>query len=82
VFFVRCIYLKVLKKVNRIKLLKIFNKISVGVFVNFSTINIIYTCGTMDSGLNRGRNFWYFDNQAKDWGMTCKGSFQINPLNF
>lgn len=82
VFFVRCIYLKVLEKVNRIKLLKIFNKISVGVFVNFSTINIIYTCWTMDSGLNRGHNYWYFDNQAKDWGMTCKGSFQINPLNF
>ena len=50
-------------------------KIIIVFLIVFSTLSIALETLTLSSGFGENLNYWYwnFDNEAKNWGMTCKG---------
>jgi hypothetical protein len=50
-------------------------KIIIVGFITFTTLNIAMDYIMIGNGFKKGFNYWYWDmnQEAKDWGMTCKG---------
>lgn len=49
----------------------------VGVLIVFTTLNVVSSYIMLGRGFDQNRNYWYFDlnNDAKDWGVKCKGTW-------
>ena len=70
---------KLIKRTSNNKIVIITYKISLGLLIMFSLLNISITYLGMGRGFNKNLNYWYwnFNNEAKDWGMTCEGEWKV-----
>lgn len=74
------IRLAILQMIEGTKNYKMFNGIYkgiVGVLIVFTTLNVAITYIMLGRGFDENSNYWYFDldNDAKDWGVECKGKW-------
>jgi hypothetical protein len=76
------IRLAILQLIERTRNNKMFNgiyKVIVGVLIVFTTLNVAINYIILGSGFGENSNYWYFDldNNAKDWGVECKGKWGV-----
>ena len=47
----------------------------IGIFILFTTFNIVIDCVMIGHGFGEGLNYWYWDlsNKANEWGVICDG---------
>ena len=74
------IRLAILQMIQGTKNYRSFNRICKGIFgvlIVFTTLNVAITYIMLGRGFDENSNYWYFDldNDAKDWGVECKGKW-------
>ena len=66
---------------THIKFIRMGYKSVITLLVLFSTLSILLESTCIGKGFEQGQNYWYwnFDQEARQWGMQCKGHVQFLP---
>tara|TARA_R110002050_G_scaffold285852_1_gene435718 strand:- start:796 stop:1251 length:456 start_codon:yes stop_codon:yes gene_type:complete len=79
IILIRLVILILIKRIGGNKTINNIYKVIVVVLIGFTTLQIALDSVMLGRGFEKGFNFWYMDldNEAKNWGMECKGEWTM-----
>jgi hypothetical protein len=78
-FMVHSTINRLIQKFRKKRLIIMSYKVTIGIMIAFTTLNLTMDYLGIGHGFNKGLNYWYWnmDKEAEDWGMTCTGELII-----